>query len=304
MGAGTSLACRPVSRQSCRCHAVASTAPLGAQSLAGGAERCSLRCVKRNHVKQASSARCFDVMWCPDCNQDLTNVEIDNPCPQCGGQRRLDAVGPQTAHALAVAAPMRVVTQERDEDENAERISVGSESFRSTSERSGDNVDQFFRGVPPRGEQDVLQVCRTLRYALKGVGEEWERFRSMPQGDDADAVSMNAQGHELRVQVTAVERRAWRELGRNGTTRSQRSVVDLVEDIHDAIAAKAAKHAPAQRRALVLALDAQRSPAHSQAVVADLFRAERGDWARSLGYHAIWLIGPTVPMSARLDGDE
>ena len=28
------------------------------------------------------------MMYCPDCTQDLTDVPLDQPCPNCGGDRR------------------------------------------------------------------------------------------------------------------------------------------------------------------------------------------------------------------------
>jgi hypothetical protein len=48
-------------------------------------------------------------MFCPDCMQDLDDVPLDDPCPQCGGLRRSAQVSGEAA-LVAVAAAAGTVT--------------------------------------------------------------------------------------------------------------------------------------------------------------------------------------------------
>jgi hypothetical protein len=182
-----------------------------------------------------------------------------------------------------------------------EEIVVGSEGFRSSSAAGSQDRRQEFQGRPAQGEEDVLQVCRSLRGALGRHGETWSPFASTPSPhDDADAIARNGAGAELRVQVTQVERDAQKTLAQAGQAMSQRGVSELVADIRTAVKAKADKHAPAQRGKLMLALDAIRSPGHVHEPVPTRFLADHGQWAAGLGYQAIWLVGPTAELTRRL----
>lgn len=194
----------------------------------------------------------------------------------------------------------RVVTHSHFDD-GSELIVVGSEGFRSSSGAGGRAPRQDFEGSPAQGEEDVLQVCRSLRAALALQGETWSPFCQTPSPqDDKDAVASNEAGAELRVQVTQVERAAWRTLAQAHKATSQRSVEELAADIRTAVESKARKHSPAQRSKLLLALDAIRSPGHVHEPVPARFLADHGQWAAGLGYRAIWLVGPTAVLTRRL----
>lgn len=206
----------------------------------------------------------------------------------------------ETAEASVSVPPARVVTHSHFAD-GSEEIVVGSEGFRSSSGAGGQDRRQEFQGRPAQGEEDVLQVCRSLRAALALRGETWGPFSLAPSSqDDVDAVAKNDAGAELRVQVTQVERIAWGTVAQAGQATSQRSAKELAADIRVAVESKAKKHSPAQRSKLVLALDAIRSPGHVHEPVPATFLADHGQWAASLGYQAIWLVGPTAVLTRRL----
>jgi hypothetical protein len=199
------------------------------------------------------------------------SVEDD---PKAEGQAAAPVA--ETAHARASVPPVRVVTYSHFDD-GSELIVVGSEGFRSTSGLGGNDRRQGFEGRPAQGEEDVLQVCRSLRGALALQGETWGRFSPAPSSrDDVDAIARDDAGIELRVQVTQVERAAWRALAQVGQATSQRSAKDLAADIRAAVASKAKQHSPAQRSNLLLALDAIRSPGHVHEPVPTRFLADHG----------------------------
>lgn len=206
----------------------------------------------------------------------------------------------ETARARASAPSPRVVTHSHFDD-GSELIVVGSEGFRSSSGAGGNDRRQDFQGRPAQGEEDVLQVCRSLRAALALQGETWSRFSRAPSSqDDADAIATNGAGDELRVQVTQVERAAWKTLAQAQQATSQRSVEELAANIRTAVESKSRKHSPAQRSKLLLALDAIRSPGHVHEPVTARFLADHGQWAAGLGYRAILLVGPTAELTRRL----
>jgi len=206
----------------------------------------------------------------------------------------------EAVDARGSAPSPRVVTHSHFDD-GWEEIVVGSEGFRSSSGIGGQDRRQAYQGRPAQGEEDVLQVCRSLRGALALHGESWGPFSSAPSSqDDVDAVARKDAGAELRVQVTQVERVVWGAVAQAGQATSQRSVRELVADIQTAVESKSNKHAPAQRGKLLLALDAIRSPGHVHEPVPTASLADHGQWAAGLGYQAIWLVGPTSELTRRL----
>jgi hypothetical protein len=216
-------------------------------------------------------------------------------------------VRPPTAHAEASVPSPRVVTHSHHDD-GSESIVVGSKQFRSSSTTGGQDQRQDFQGRPAQGEEDVLQVCRSLGAALRREGEAWGQF-SVPstRTDDVDAIARNDAGEVLQVQVTQVEQIAWATLGPHGQATLQRSVEVLAAAIRKAVDSKGDPSSrrrkgipPAQRPGLLLALDAIRSPGFVHEPVVAAFLATHREWAAGLGFRAIWLVGPTAALTRRL----
>lgn len=209
-------------------------------------------------------------------------------------------VRPETAHARVSLPPPRVVTHSRFDD-GSESINVGSEEFRSSSITGSDDQRQDFHGRPAQGEEDVLQVCRSLRAALQREGEAWDSFSLPPSSqDDVDAIAQDGTGGVLRVQVTRVEHAAWERLARDRQATLQRTIGERVADIRAAVESKSKRYPPAQRSKLLLALDAIRSPGHVHDAVVEAFLRDHGQWAAAVGYRAIWLVGPTAALTRQL----
>ncbi len=203
-----------------------------------------------------------------------------------------------TATASGSALNPRAVAHEDHGD--SESIRVGSVEFRSASHSGSDGDEQRFERPPSENETDVLQVCGTLREALGQRGDHWGRFELQTRVDDVDAFARAGNG-KLEVQVTRVERDAWRALADRGVHDAERTPDELADEIRASIEHKSSRQQPAaQRAALVLVLDANRSPGHvgSSAVISFLERY--GEWATQLGYRAIWLVGPTAALSHKL----
>jgi hypothetical protein len=200
---------------------------------------------------------------------------------------------------------MRAVKHGRFPD-GTEKISVsaGDESWGSASVSVGEDQTQDFHGEVAQNEDDVLQVCRTLRSELNVQGGRWSRFRSAPgETSDVDAIADDESGGPpMHVQVTRVERGAWAILAREKKPRLHLTKAELADGIRSAVELKTGKYPPAQRAQLVLALDACRSPAYAMAEVVEIFRLAHQEWLDELGYRAVWLVGPTGALTTQLDG--
>jgi hypothetical protein len=242
--------------------------------------------------------------YCSDCEYQYGNEVSAEAiaagrvsCPVCGSTHISARALAGTAEAVVTAPSPRVATHSHYPD-GTEEIAVGGEGFRSSSIAGGNHQRQDFHGRPAQNEEDVLQVCRSLRAALQREGQVWARFSLPPtHADDADAVAEDDTGAVLRVQVTRVERAAWGTLAQTGQATLQRSIEERVEDIRAAVESKL--YPDAQRRKLLLALDAIRSPGYVEEAVVAAFLANHGTWAAGLGYRAIWLVGPTVELTRR-----
>jgi hypothetical protein len=125
--------------------------------------------------------------------------------------------------------------------------------------------------------------------------------------DDVDAIATNDAGEVLQVQVTQVERAAWKLLALDRPASLQRTLDELVAAIRAAVDAKGdpsprrRKGIPrAQRKRLLLALDAIRSPGYVHQPVVAAFLDQHREWAAGLGFRAIWLVGPTAELTRRV----
>ena len=238
-------------------------------------------------------------MFCPDCGEVLDVVDVADPCPCCGGNRRsANAPAPCVMGSGTVLQP--TVVSHSYPGDVGEQIDVGGPRYRSSSTADPGGGRQVVDGEPPLHEQDVQQVCDTLREALAQVAEHWGRFRVPVETSDVDAVAEDGHGGRLQVQVTRVEQGAWEEVARTGRAESVETDERRAAAISDAITKKSTRIPPRQRAQLVLVLDAIRTPGYLRSAVIEVFRAHYGDRAATLGYIAIWLVGPTAALTYQL----
>src|ERR1700722_4079748 len=112
------------------------------------------------------------MMFCPDCGEVLDDVDLADPCRCCGGNRRSANV-PALCAVGSSTAPQPTVVSHSYPGDVGEQIDVGGPWYRSSSTADSGGGRQVFDGEPPLHEQDVQQVCDTLRGALAQVGEHW-----------------------------------------------------------------------------------------------------------------------------------
>jgi hypothetical protein len=138
--------------------------------------------------------------------------------------------------------------------------------------------------------------------ALNSYGERWSppKIRTgREDGVDAVAGWVDDPARELRIQVTTPERGAWALLAKiNAAERSESDATGAVEGIKAALEGKMRFAGLSE---IVLALDATDSPRYALERIVQAFRAAYGEWVRSIGYDAVWLVGPVTTMVHRLD---
>jgi hypothetical protein len=161
------------------------------------------------------------------------------------------------------------------------------------------------KGLAPRGEEDSEEVCHILLQAL--LKDEGREITLLGSGDRDDDFLIEEKGNRYGVQVVRAmtDRRFWQSLAHDkAIVRVSLTPERATEALKRAIEHKAVGRDAiplAQRRNLVLALDAFRVPALALGVVTEEFRSEWGDWGKELGFLAIYVVGPDVTFVARLD---
>jgi hypothetical protein len=102
-------------------------------------------------------------MFCPDCKQNLDDVPLDDPCPQCGGLRRSAVLTAETALA-AVSAPAPTVTI-------GYNPAPGWTYQWSLIQRHLGRLREQYRGIEMRGNTDAEETVYALFLALNHLGD-------------------------------------------------------------------------------------------------------------------------------------
>jgi hypothetical protein len=151
----------------------------------------------------------------------------------------------------------------------------------------------YSRCVNRSRRHSVVEVSRLRANSARPPGREG--------GIDAEGHTVD--GAVIRVQVTGViDQATMAQLGRDGRASSQQDVVQLADEISNAIRRKIASYPAIQQNEVVLALDAIRSPGHaSSAVAQEVRKCLCKEVLGSSGFQAIWLVGPKADLTYLLD---
>lgn len=169
-------------------------------------------------------------------------------------------------------------------------------------------VDYEIKGTSPQGETKVVEACRIL---IERLNQEKE---GAPWGGPTDVSRVPGKEHldceafdgakTLNIQVTRAQHdpRLWRDLANSGSVAVAPQRIDEIADgLKEAITSKALRLPAAVRVDTVLAIDAMLTPGSGFQSVISSFRSRHGVWARELGFHGIWVVGPTARLTNRLD---
>jgi len=151
-------------------------------------------------------------------------------------------------------------------------------------------------GSSPQGEEQSLNACRLLIKKLNSQGAKWGEPSFVGAGHvDCQAFDITDHENVLQVQVVqaVTDKRLWKRLNAQGSV--QVSATDssaMTQQIEAAIKHKEVIISVNARSDLVLLLDATLVPVLSFDHVIEEFRSQFGTWVDSLGFAAIWLVGP------------
>lgn len=200
----------------------------------------------------------------------------------------------------------------REGSAQVERVPI--EGVRKSSTR-GPSIaaDQFedgsytmsIQGRGAQGEAGTLEVARVLVQRKNQDGEGWSEPEAVNDGSHVDARAKRGRD-TLDIQVVRSETRApfWRDLNVAGEAADSGTTDRTVESIRAAIGSKGTdKKISGDRSGLVLALNALQTPQHSLSLTAEAFRKTYGEWASSLGFKEIWIVGGSPALTHRLDSN-
>jgi len=194
------------------------------------------------------------------------------------------------------ASEVTIATGEGPSGEGVRR--VDSEGHSVAIDQTGEAVNEFIAGPTIQGEQGRKPTCEILMERLIELGQDWVRLEEELSTDsDVDCrLYSQCQGVKaLEIQVTKADKSIWLELAKRpaGVPRS-RSIDAVCESLFQCILDK--RHVA--RPNLVLALEAVHFPVVK--AVADEFVKSYQPKARSIGFHQIWLVGPTPKLTFQL----
>jgi hypothetical protein len=166
-----------------------------------------------------------------------------------------------------------------------------------------EGITHGFTGKTPKNETGTMETCGYLIEAMNQGGAIWNR-PSPSEEEDTDAICTRSDGgtEVLRIQVVRaqVDPKFWKTAHINEGSVVNTTVVELANELQAPIKLKADKIPCERRLGLVLALSAIHTPGYVVGNVAEEFRKAHGEWARSLGFQEIWLVGPGSQLTDRL----
>jgi len=250
-------------------------------------------------------------MYCRQCGNRVDGLVslglADGPaaCPVCGCTSREFRKALSTS--VTAGAGYSALTK-HDGEERAFQESP-RDNLAATGERQQDGLLSFtLEGTPRQGEADTLPACRILVDALNAAGANWSPPQKRQGGTECgvDCISVDRRDPKktLFVQVVRadVRSRFWHLLAMRRKVGEQRITTGrILKRLKRAIEQKRKKIADRDRSELTLALDATRLPAYAFKSVVEEFHLKLGSWAGQLGFQSIWVVGPTVGLTRRLD---
>ena len=237
--------------------------------------------------------------------EELEDLPADArvPCPTCGSTKRVfeDAVSDS-----AVASDHGSMFAKRDDKSLFFSESSRRDGRSASAELNEDgSLLSSATGSSPQGEESTLDACKILVNKLNSCGANWSD-PSLTENGHVDCQAVDAHDHKILLKVQVVRAflnsNFWQVLNTQGSSKFQaEDGAVLAEKLEETIKHKAERIPANARSSLVLALDATLFPALPFDCVIEEFRSSYGVWADSIGFAAIWLVGPINDLVQRLD---
>lgn len=250
-------------------------------------------------------------VFCNECGERLDNLpDLPSgervPCSKCGSTVRDIHV----AISETIRLQGHVAMIGRREDRAIGFRESAREGRVTSADRNDDGSFSYsILGSSPQGEEDSLAACRVLVSVLNAAGGNWTNPVPGEGVVDCEAVDSNLPGRKLSIQVTRAiaDQSLWKQLNQRGSFEELNvSKEQFVAQMKNAIENKATerKIPRAVRQSLTLALDAIRLPVLGFEDIVEEFQSRFGKWTESLGFKAVWLVGPQDSLTCRLNGNK
>jgi hypothetical protein len=240
-------------------------------------------------------------VFCRNCGNPLTDEEstkIREACPICHSKSRVFEEYIQEEVKLSDH-----FVEVHKRDDKAIGFGESSDPHMVRSAKIMDNGDIIvdLSGISPQNEQDSTNVVLIFRDYLREKGNIILDRLEQGQADDDFVLFYQNQQFGIQVVRALTDKKFWKNLALTGRIPQIRlSLVDANKALKAAIEHKT-KIPLLQRSRMILVLDAYRIPGLGLSSVVEEFRSVFGNWTRSLGFKAVFIVGPDVDFVARLD---
>lgn len=224
-------------------------------------------------------------------------------CRACGEHKGI-AVPFPVVTARLTATPLTVVQAGRDPKTRDHTVKVTAHEIRSEARLSeGGRVTLMVEGAGGVGRSGEPQLLKTLRMRLEQDGHQ---VSIQPGQDDAGEDALLSSGSNTFI-VQAVTLPTAPDFWRDARISSAQTHVDThraTDWLHDAIAKKAGRIPPEERRCILLALDARHTGILANPSILTQYLASHGDPSVQYGFASVWLVGPTTEQCVRIGNGE
>jgi hypothetical protein len=196
-------------------------------------------------------------------------------------------------HESSSSSPVSQDDHAADPQQRRTRLTPGRTEFVvRPSEKDQIGVFAFVKN-PRRGEEGVLDVCRTLVAYLKKQGVTWsEPYLPTGQEEGVDCFCDSLDGL-FKIQVTRAVRDTefFATLGKHKSVTLDTTNTDLAKGLWESIEHKANRTPSVDRPSIVLVMDAFEIHFPKDSSPLKIFVNMFGERVKALGFHSIWLVG-------------
>lgn len=153
---------------------------------------------------------CPMAMFCPDCKQNLDDVPLDDPCPQCGGLRRSAVVTAGAALAAVSVLPPTVTI--------GYNPAPGWTYQWSLIQRHLGRLREQYRGVDMRGNTDAEETVHALFLALNHLAD-W-LYQDQATGLSKNTVDAHVSQHSGSLGVSRAYANTLKHMKRTSPTQT------------------------------------------------------------------------------------
>jgi hypothetical protein len=233
----------------------------------------------------------------PTCGVQLTS---GTPCATCHPQDVVVRPGPAVSRWEGFAPS--IIIDGTDPATGDAMIRVNDPGVLSEARHTQDGqISLKVEGATNVGRDGEPRALKTFRQRLQADGltvtisREPERDK---WGEDATLL-VGQRRYVMQVVTTPGAKKFWQQ-ARTGSALTQVEVQKAVEWLRSSVEAKAKDTSPAERPRTVVLIDARHAGHLGTPPILESYLSRFSSPVVEFGFASVWVVGPTVPYSARL----